>query len=353
MKLFKCNHCGQVVYFENIRCERCGHSLGFLAEENSQLTLALVTDGIYVDVLRSKKQYRYCANSIFNACNWILPIHDPKSYCVACQLNRTIPDLNQLTHIALWKKLEAAKHRLVYSLLKLRLPLISKMDDPEKGLAFDFLSDENSAEKVVMGHDNGLITINLDEADEAKRVSLREKLHEPYRTILGHFRHESGHYYWDRLIAASERNLKAFRALFGEEQQDYGEALKHHYREGPPAAWADSFISAYATSHPWEDWAETWAHYLHVMDALEISYSLGLEINPAEFNKREKLKAEFEKDPYEVSDFQKLMDLWFPLTISINSINRSLGQPDFYPFVMPAPVIDKMKFIHEVSQAFR
>ena len=348
MKLFKCESCGLPVYFENTQCGRCGHAFGFLSETRQLLTLNQTPQGNWAEIKRPKYHYRYCANSQYNACNWLLPIDHPNSFCEACLLNHTIPDLRNGDHHNLWKKLEVAKHRLVYALLKLNLPRVPKSADPQNGLAFDFLSNEDSKSAVVMGHENGLITINLDEADEVKRVSLREKLHEPYRTIMGHFRHEIGHYYWDRLILPDEKRLKQFRALFGDERPDYGDALQRYYKQGPAPNWSSSFISAYATSHPWEDWAETWAHYMHVMDGLEIAWSFGLEINPDEISKSEKLRAVYDKDPYTVTDFQQLIDRWFPLTVAMNSINRSIGQSDFYPFVMAKPVIEKMKFIHSI-----
>jgi hypothetical protein len=92
--------------------------------------------------------------------------------------------------------------------------------------------------------------------------------------LLGHFRHEVGHYFWDRLVATDPHQLEEFRVLFGDDRQDYGEALKRHYDEGAPANWQDTYISMYATMHPWEDFAETWAHYLHIVDTLETAGAL-------------------------------------------------------------------------------
>ncbi|HZX74316.1 MAG TPA: putative zinc-binding metallopeptidase, partial [Cyclobacteriaceae bacterium] len=265
MKLFKCQHCGQLLYFENTRCERCGHELGFLSDQSDLLTLSRVDHRTFSDFRNQHNQYRYCANAQYNVCNWLLPANSPDQFCVACKLNDTIPDLGKQEHLVQWKKLEIAKHRLVYTLLRLRLPLSAKSEDWQNGLAFNFLADEDAVKKVIMGHNKGLITINLAEADEAKRVSMREKLGEPYRTITGHFRHESGHYYWDRLIGYSTQNLHNFRTLFGDETIEYDKALTQYYNVGAPTNWTFSFVSAYATAHPWEDWAETWAHYLHII----------------------------------------------------------------------------------------
>ena len=350
MKLFKCQHCGQLLYFENTRCERCGHDLGFLSDETDLLTLMRLDSQIFADVRNQNNRYRYCANAQYDACNWLLPIDSQSYFCVACKLNDTIPDLGKQEHLVRWRKLEIAKHRLIYTLIRLRLPLSAKADDFQNGLAFNFLAQEDAIKKVVMGHDEGLITINLTEADEAKRVAMREKLGEPYRTLAGHFRHESGHYYWDRLIGQSSQNLQRFRNLFGDETMDYDKSLKNYYREGPLLNWINSFVSAYATAHPWEDWAETWAHYLHIIDTLETAYSHGLIIHPVE--EREGLfVANHRDDPFLVDDFKKLIALWYPLTVTVNSLNRSMGQPDFYPFVIAPPVVDKLDFIHRLCRS--
>src|SRR5262249_50270393 len=155
-----------------------------------------------------------------------------------------------------------AKRRLVYTLLALNLPLVSRQEDRESGLSFEFLADpaDPAAPRVMTGHAGGVITVNVAEADDAERERRRLQMNEPYRPLLGAFRHEIGHYYWDRLIRGSAR-LAAFRETFGDERADYAEALDRHHAGGPPGDWQDRFVSAYASSHPWEDWAETWAHY--------------------------------------------------------------------------------------------
>jgi hypothetical protein len=348
MKLFKCQQCGQLLYFENTFCERCGYKLGFSPDDLELLTIIPIERQLFTNILNAKKRYRYCANSQHEVCNWLVDASDQNQFCAACRLNHTIPDLSNPEHIIRWRKLEIAKHRLVYTLLRLGLPAFAKANDSDAGLAFDFLVDQDPKQKVIMGHAHGLITINLAEADEVKRVRTREQLGEPYRTLLGHFRHESGHYYWDRLIQKDEERLHEFRSVFGDERADYNEALKKHYDENSSINWTDSFVSNYASAHPWEDWAETWAHYLHVMDTLETAHSLGMRINPVAVSKVEMLSAEYKNDPFEVTNFQQLVDLWIPLTIGINSLNRSMGQPDFYPFIVSPGIIKKLDFIHRL-----
>ena len=348
MKLFKCQHCGQLLYFENTYCERCGHTLGFWPEAMELLTLETIKENTFVDVLQKDLSFQYCANAQYAACNWLVKTEGDGEFCIACRLNKTIPDLNNLERHAAWQKLEIAKHRLIYTLLKLGLSVSEKKEESSEGLAFDFLAENENQERVIMGHAQGLITLNLAEADEVKRVSTREELGEPYRTLLGHFRHEVGHYYWDMLIKNDENRIVGFRSVFGNEEINYSDALQSYYKNGPPHNWQNDFVSAYATAHPWEDWAETWAHYLHVMDTLETAYSFGLRINPVAVSKGEMLLAEFGLDPFKVKNFQRLIDLWIPLTIALNSINRSMGQPDLYPFVVSPSVIKKLTFVHSL-----
>ena len=272
MKLFECQHCGQPLYFENTRCESCGRALGYLP--HLQTVTALEEDE--ADGLRALAdragRYRTCANAQHGACNWLIPKQSSEPFCAACRHNRMIPDLSVPDNLAHWRRIETAKHRLFYTLLKLRLPLETRLENSEGGLAFDFVAspaaDAAPAEPVMTGHASGLITINLAEADDAERERMRRQMGEPYRTLLGHFRHEIAHYYWDRLVRDAP-GIEAFRQLFGDEREDYAEALRRHYDSGPAADWQDRFVTAYASVHPWEDWAETFAHYLHIRDTLD------------------------------------------------------------------------------------
>jgi hypothetical protein len=272
----------------------------------------------------------------------------PSRYCAACRHNQTVPDLTVPENLLRWRKIEIAKHRLIYTLLKLDLPLATKGEDPD-GLAFDFLHPEarlpdGADAPVLTGHAHGLITISLAEADDAERERIRAEMGEPYRTLLGHFRHEIGHYYWDRLIAGSDY-LKDFRAVFGDERRDYAEALKSNYESGPPPDWQENFVSAYASCHPWEDFAETWAHHFHMVDTLETARAFGLSVRPRVANGGE-LAAKFDFDPHKAK-IGPIVDAWVSLTVAANSINRSMGLPDLYPFVLAPAIVTKLTFIHE------
>lgn len=353
MQLFKCQQCGQVVYFENTRCMRCGAMLGFLPGAN--VLSAVSADGAqWVAQARPTRRYRFCRNWEHHACNWMLPVDDDATspYCRACRHNRTVPDLSDPARHAAWQKIEQAKRRLFYSLLRLDLPTpVPGGGDPQP-LIFDFLADPLQGPKVMTGHDNGVITIALSEADDAAREATRVAMDERYRTLLGHFRHEVGHYYWDRLVRdAGDAELARCRALFGDERADYGQALAYYYDHGAPAHWQQAHVSRYATMHPWEDWAETWAHYLHMVDTLEMAAAFGIRIAPDLDGQDALLQADLAFDPYAVHDIARLLEAWLPLSLAINSLNRAMGQADAYPFVTPQPVVDKMVYIHALVRA--
>jgi hypothetical protein len=342
MKLFSCQGCGQLLYFENWRCEACGRLLGYLPDR-AEIT-ALEADG--TALAAPGTAYIFCKNNGLGVCNWMVPANGPDDFCIACRHNRTIPDLSVPGHDLLWGRIEAAKHRLFYSLLRLGLPLENRADDPQHGLAFDFLADppETHAAGVMTGHDNGLITLAVREADDAVREKVRGEMGEPYRTLLGHLRHESGHYFWDRLVATDPALLNSFRALFGDERADYGEALKKHYEEGAPPDWQQSHVSVYATTHPWEDFAESWAHYLHIVDTLETASAFALKVRPR--LARGHIAAAIDFDPYESRRFDQIVEAWLPVEFATNSLNRSMGLTDLYPFVLSEKAIEKLGFIH-------
>ena len=349
MKTFRCDACDQLLFFENTVCLNCGHTLGYLPEENTLSALEPAGNDQWTALSPSAtagQLYKMCNNySQENVCNWMLPADDPHDLCLSCQLNHIIPNLSQPEHRTLWARIENAKRQMVYTLLQLGLPVVGKNDPDEQGIWFDFLAEDQSEGPVTTGHDNGLITLNIGEADDAVREKNRRDLGEPYRTLLGHFRHEIGHYYWDVLVRDDGR-LEEFRALFGDEQQDYSESLKRNYEQGAPADWPERFISTYASCHPWEDWAETWAHYLHMTDTLETAESFGLRVKRPEKPGTVAPKA---GTPDESGySFDTMLKHWLPLTYALNSLNRSMGHNDLYPFVLSEKVVEKLKFIHQL-----
>ena len=322
MRHFECPNCSRRVYFENDLCSACGTGLVF-----SPVSLRM----------GRLDAHRACANRVFGACNWSVEAQQ-ETFCTACRLNHTVPDLNVPENLRRWALIERAKHRLVYDLLRLGLPVPSRLEDAE-GLSFDFLSDFNGLAPVSTGHSSGVITLNVEEADDAVRESRRSILHEPYRTLLGHFRHEIGHFYWDRLVRDGPL-LLPFRAVFGDERDDYGAALQRYYAQGSPVDWQQSFISSYASSHPWEDWAECFAHFLHIVSTLDTASELPLAVS-------ERLSGAL-ADPYREPDFDALITAWLPLAEALNELNRSMGIMDAYPFVLSPAVIGKLHTVHMI-----
>ncbi|NEX59591.1 zinc-binding metallopeptidase family protein [Noviherbaspirillum galbum] len=346
MKTFHCDRCGQQVFFENVRCERCGGMLGYQPEVRAISTFEPAGDNIWrsLNPANESRLYRQCVNyARENVCNWMIPAEAEDALCASCQLTHVIPALSSAQNKLFWQRLEAAKRRLLYTLWDLKLRPPSKAMDPDGGLAFEFLEDMPD-KQVMTGHSNGLITLNIAEADPAHREKTREQMHEPYRTLLGHFRHESGHYYFDRLVDGTPW-LEPYRELFGDERADYGESLNRHYEQGPPPDWEQRYISSYASSHPWEDWAETWAHFLHMVDTLDTAYWCGLTARPKKAGEPE---LDIPGRPHRNHDFDEVMRDWFALTYVLNSLNRSIGMPDAYPFALSPTVIDKLRFIHHV-----
>ncbi|MBC7139111.1 MAG: putative zinc-binding peptidase [Defluviimonas sp.] len=356
MKLFQCQCCGQVLHFENTVCLRCGRNVGYLPERGEMLAVepqgalwVVAGEGDAEAAPREEGALRFCANWERSACNWMVPAGEgeDEAFCLACIHNRTVPDLSDPLNHSRWQKIEAAKRRLIYSLLRLDLPLPRPGDGSPEPLVFDFLADaQGAAERVLTGHADGVITISLTEADDATREKMRIEMGEAYRTLLGHFRHEVGHYYWD-LLVRDGGHLEPFRALFGDDTEDYGEALNRHYANGAPADWQEHHVSAYATMHAWEDWAETWAHYLHMIDTLETAAAFGLRVEP-DLDEDGELSTELDFDPHRVRRIRRLLAAWMPLTVALNALNRSMGQADLYPFVLPPAVLEKLAFVHDL-----
>lgn len=347
MRVFTCGNCGQLVYFENSRCERCGSELGFLPETMALAALRPMPDGAgYEPLVDGAAPVQRCANAVSANCTWLTPV-GPPSLCASCALGRRIPDLDVPENLPPWRESQSAQRRLVYALLRFRLPLVAP-SGPK--LTFDILSDAAESEPVLTGHDDGLITINLAEANAVERERRRSELGEAYRTLLGHFRHEVGHFYWDVLVRDGGK-IEECRAIFGDESVDYAESLRRHYETGAPATWQLAHVSAYATMHPWEDFAETWAHYLHIVDALDTAEAFGIRVDPG-VTLDPTMNARIIGDPYRTISAADLIADWLPLSYAVNSLNRSLGQPDLYPFVLSEPAITKLGFVHDLVRPF-
>jgi hypothetical protein len=341
MKTFRCA-CGREVYFENVRCLGCDRELGFLPDRLRLSALEPLADGRYAAVSEGceRAEYRKCLNySREDACNWMVPVDDPEPFCIACRLNEVIPNLDKPGNRHRWIRIEQRKRRLVYDLRRRNLPIESRTAAPGRGLGFAFLEDDPGGLEfqadlqsghVFTGHADGLITINIAEADDVERERMRVQMNEQQRTLLGHFRHESGHYYWQRLLIGGPL-LDDVRACFGDERADYASALDRYYRDGPPPDWQGRFVSAYASAHPCEDWAESWGHLLQITDTLETAAAIGL----------------VDEDLAD-GDLESRIGHWIDLSVKLNVLSRSLDQPDPYPYVLSPEVVDKLLLVDRV-----
>lgn len=347
MRRFLCPTCGNQVHFNNSQCVSCSSALGYAPLQDEMFALAVGGSGSTV----SQSTFTTCKNRDLIGCNWLCQPDDTDGLCLSCLHTTKIPDISDDQKRQQWSRLERAKRRLFYALIKFRLPLATSLDDKEGFLHFELLGDAISSDgktkRVMTGHNNGRITINIAEADDAIREKNRTLLGEPYRSLIGHFRHEVGHYYWDKLIA-EQPVIDDFRACFGDERRNYEEALSAHYKNGPAPDWQNAYVSAYASTHPWEDFAETWAHYFHLVGGLETAYAYGL--NPQPLYAGAPLLVQL-SDPYHVSDFDNLLKHWIPLTVAMNAMNRSMGNQDFYPFVLSSVISNKLKFVHDLIEA--
>jgi hypothetical protein len=305
--------------------------------------------------------YRQCANyTEHGVCNWMVPATEQQPWCRACRCNEVIPDLSMPMNLVYWRRLEAAKRYALYTLLQLGLPFASQPEAPpgRPGLLFRFMSDRDANSEftqplagfnpIYTGHQHGEITINLAEADDIARTRARVRFGEGYRTLLGHFRHEFGHYYWNVLIEPQQRLLREFRSVFGDERADYDSALQRYYAEGAASQWPDEYLSAYASMHPWEDWAECWAHYMHMIDTLETAAACGLALEGGPFvgSAAPYIAKGAVRKVAQQGD--ALLKDWIRLAIAMNALNRSMGMEDAYPFVLTAPIRKKLGWIHRV-----
>ncbi|WP_405487974.1 putative zinc-binding metallopeptidase [Nocardia sp. NBC_00511] len=336
MRDFSCPNCGQRLAFENTLCLHCGSPLGFSLPDRALVVLAdePKPDG---DGSVDTHEFKLCANQYVAQCNWLVHVGGGP-LCLSCNLTRTRPADQDTDWLEAFGEAETAKRRLVLELTELGLPLVDRTVDPERGLAFDLLASAD--ENVITGHADGVITVDLAEGDDLHREQLRIEMDEPYRTMLGHFRHEIGHYFYPVLVATAEDRARCLE-VFGDPDADYQAALDRHYNEGPPPGWESDYVSSYATMHPAEDWAETFAHYLHIRDTLDTAAAFGMA--PA--------GATLDSPAPGPAGFDRIIDLWLPLVWALNMMNRSIGHRDPYPFVLADPVLGKMRVIHELCAA--
>ncbi|MDW3214208.1 MAG: putative zinc-binding metallopeptidase [Ilumatobacteraceae bacterium] len=343
MQSFRCPVCAQLLFFDNSSCLQCGSELGF--DVGGRELVALRRDDDADGILRrsdgSPGSYRRCANQLEARCNWVLPADESALLCRSCRLTSVRPNDSDADAMAAFAHAEAAKRRLIDQVLALGLPLLDRTDEPERGVTFELLSSRGRS--VTTGHQAGVITLDLSESDDAHREFVRLQLGEQYRTVLGHLRHEIGHYFWPLLVVEGGA-VDEFRTLFGDERQSYQEALDRHYLTGPGSEWPSTHVSQYATMHPWEDWAETFAHYLHICDGLETASEFGIEVGDPS-----RAAGERAWPSVTTESTDDLVRRWLTLTLALNAMSRSIGESDLYPFVLSPAVVEKLDFVRRVS----
>ena len=356
MRTFRCL-CQNTLFFDNSFCLQCGREVGFCPVCRLIVSLLQTKEGrLHCGNPACKISLVKCHNYVtYNVCNRCVQSEGQNAIdedgtsiaplCDCCSFTRTIPDLSVPGNQEKWYRLEMAKRRLFYDLDLLQLPYGTGPQIVQPALYFDFKADvtltneywgtTGSKEKVYTGHDNGIVTINIREADDVERERLRVELGEAQRTLLGHFRHEIGHYYWDALV--KKRCEAAFIQVFGDPMNpSYQEALTAYYNTAPPNNWQSQFVSAYATMHPWEDFAETFATYLDMVSLLDTAYHISF----------------FNGSP-SLSHLDTIVIQYQQLGISLNELNRSKGIMDVVPEIVSPGVKEKMQFIHEVIAASR
>ncbi len=319
MRAFLCRVCDSPLVIEDVECPVCLTPTGYARLEGDMVP---VVNGTYLDA--DGARWSRCRNMELSGCNWLVGYEGEQ--CFSCGLTRTRPPGADLEGLALYPVAEGAKRHLIAELDRIGLPIVTRAEDPDRGLCFDLLSSVN--EKIIMGHNRGAVTIDLAEGDDVIRVKMQREFREPFRTMLGHFRHEIGHYYEMLLVRGDER-IGQTRELFGDESAPYQEAIERHYLEGPPRGWEATYISSYATMHPFEDFAESFAHFLHIRDAVDTANNFGL----------------IGADDDLVNFGDLVRNTWTPLATALNQINRSMGRRPLYPFRLADRVIEKLDFV--------
>ena len=347
MKLFECQSCGHPLYFENTKCERCHHQTGYLPD--LEVVSAVEPEGDnWVALADRSKLYRFCANWELHACNWMVEAESGTPLCRACQHNRTIPDISDPARFALWRRMEEAKRRLIYSLIKLKSA--DAVSRQRRSGAAGIRLPRRRAGTRGQDHHRPRRWDHHDLARRGRRRRARKAAHLAARAVP----HACSATSATRSVTsigtswcATADSWRAAAPCLATRRADYGEALQRYYQNGPAPNWRENYVSAYATMHPWEDFAETWAHYLHIVDTLEMAYAFNISVSPR-VAADEGLSATVDRNPYKAKDVETLIAAWLPLTFAVNSLNRSMGQPDLYPFVISAPAVTKLQYIHDL-----
>ena len=334
MRSYQCL-CSNRLFFHNCFCIECGRDSGLCP--NCRKIVALSVDDQGTTRCGNGEcgiAVAKCQNySNGHVCNCLVSTDvagSPPSLCRYCQLTIVIPSLKVAGNLDKWRRLEAAKNRVLHTVESVGLPVAIEPGSDDLALSFDFRED--GATTVVTSHCDGRVMINIKEADSVTREVARVHLGENQRSLVGHFRHELGHYYWARLVVKNAGLLNRFRRLFGDENKiDYALASKNYYANGPLPNWSQRYISAYAGMHPWEDFAESFGTYLDMVTVVDTAVHFG-QVNAS------------------TNDFDSVVAAYVKIGVAANEMNRDMGLLDLVPEIFVGPIVDKLKFVHDLCR---
>jgi hypothetical protein len=337
MRPFECEQCGLRVPFDASSCSACGAELGYHAANRAVREL-LPTAITRAYTLRDSGRLHWrCLNAAWG-CNGIVTAHTSAVWCRACSLTRGRPDDHRPEPLAAWVEAEHAKRRLIHQLDELGLPITPRSREAPHGLAFDFVAIPDAA--GITGHADGIVTLDLAEVDDTHRDAVRRQFGERFRSVLGHLRHEIGHYFWPVLVTAPHA-LAAFRELFGDERAPYAAALDAHYSH-PGTEWdSERYVTAYASAHPFEDWAETFAAYLQLLELTDTAGFHGLVDDPHDQHQGEASTV----------DFDRAAAAWARLCPILDEMRAATGDNTTFPAAPTRHTMDKLTFVHRTVTA--
>ena len=334
MRRFTCESCAEEVAFDALRCASCSSPLGYVPAQQAVKVLHPAAGAVSFSISGDDAEFWRCPNSA-RGCNWVLPAGTGDIWCRSCGLTPGRPDETNPDALAAWSTAEAVKRRLVHQLDHLALPIDPRSDATPDGLAFDLVyvpGQFGPAGKV-----DEAVTLDLADADVQDVGAPPRRVHAPFRTLIGNLRHKVGHHYWHRLVGQSD-HVTPFRRLFGDERADYPAAIEPHQAAVAHHWDASRFVTGRAESHPFEDWAETFAHYLHILDATDTAEAYRLPDGQCEMGRPQSSPGG--------GTFAEILRLWRPTAPAVNALAASLGLPAVYPFQLTGVVLQKFEFVH-------
>jgi hypothetical protein len=337
LKRGKCK-CNRWLFFGNTACLGCDRSVGRCCACRAMASFSPASTSELFSCDNCHAEVQPCANRNLGICNCFANQTDSTGnvLCTYCEFTRVVPPHDSPDKFSRWRELESAKRRLLIQLSGLEFPPFASKFVPTCPLVFEFKEDtvlpDGSIEAVFTGHENGVITINAHEADSVRREQSRVAFNEPQRTLIGHMRHEYGHFL-DLCCIQGDLLRAKYVELFGDPATvDYAEAKTRYYAQGPTGNWPESYVSAYASMHPWEDFAETVNVYLDLMALAETARDqLGSNIDTS-------------ANGCVATFISELLDL----AITVSEFNFDMGLNALLPERFNDEVVCKLSYVHSL-----